>query len=70
MTKSNTFLELLATVQRLRCGTMSKPTALYAAGIATPRSARNPLFLGQWFQDEVIIGVGCPIMMLLSCVRA
>jgi transposase-like protein len=23
--------------------------------MATPRSTRNPLFLGRWFQDEVII---------------
>ena len=30
-------------------------SALYTGGIATPRSTRNPLFLGRWFQDEVII---------------
>ena len=28
---------------------------LYTAGMATPRSTRDPLFLGRWFQDEVII---------------
>jgi hypothetical protein len=28
---------------------------LYTAGMATPRSTRDPLFLARWFQDEVII---------------
>ena len=30
-------------------------SALYTGGMATPRSTRNPLFLGRWFQDQVII---------------
>ena len=28
---------------------------MYTGGIATLCSTRNPLFLGRWFQDEVII---------------
>ena len=32
-----------------------EPSGSYTAGMATPRSTHDPLFLGRWFQDEVII---------------
>ena len=37
------------------CGCVADGGPEYTAELARPRSTRDPLVLGRWFQDEVII---------------